>query len=178
MKKFCITIFLFLILVVSVIGFAYPKQNVKTEYLRIHVRANSNLDIDQNVKYLVKDAVVDYLTPFIAECKTKKQAENMLVYRKKGIEQTANGVLKAEGFSYKSSAEIKTELFPTRVYEGLTLESGYYDALILNLGSGEGDNWWCVVYPPLCFVGEGNGYVYKSKIYQVIEDFFSKNKEE
>ena len=56
------------------------------------------------------------------------------------------------------------------------VEKGFYDALIINLGSGEGDNWWCVVYPPLCFVGEGN-YVYRSKIKDVINDFFKKEKE-
>ena len=69
--------------------------------------------------------------------------------------------------------EIKNELFPTRVYNGLTVDSGYYDALIIYLGEGVGDNWWCVIFPPLCFVGRGN-YVYRSKIKSVIDDFLNK----
>ena len=52
------------------------------------------------------------------------------------------------------------------------LESGYYDSLIIELGDGKGDNWWCVVYPPLCFVGDGSGYLYKSKILKIIQDFY------
>ena len=68
------------------------------------------------------------------------------------------------------------EEFPTRVYGGLTLENGFYDALIIELGSGKGDNWWCVVYPPLCFSGEGTNYVYKSKLKQIINDFYEKQK--
>ena len=64
------------------------------------------------------------------------------------------------------------ERFPTRVYEGVTLAAGVYDALILELGSGEGDNWWCVVYPPLCFTGGSVNVVYRSKIAQIIRQFF------
>ena len=81
-------------------------------------------------------------------------------------------MLKKNGKNYVCTAQIKTEEFPTRVYEDLTLERGFYDALILNLGSGKGDNWWCVVYPPLCFVGEGTGYVYKSKLLAIINSFY------
>lgn len=80
-----------------------------------------------------------------------------------------------ERFSYRSKASVREEEFPTRVYEDLTLDAGYYDALILELGSGKGDNWWCVVYPPLCFTGGECGYVYKSKILEIIESFKKKN---
>ena len=62
-------------------------------------------------------------------------------------------MLEARGFTYRSSVKLAVERFPTRTYGDLTLGEGYYDALIVNLGSGEGDNWWCVVYPPLCFLG-------------------------
>ena len=173
MKKFCITFLLFLILVVSVICLNYPKET--NEYLRIHVRANSNLEVDQNVKYKVKDAVVEFLTPYIAECDTKQKAQQMLEENKEKLTQVANAQLKKEGFSYSARVEIKQEIFPTRVYKNLTLDSGIYDAIILYLGEGTGDNWWCVVYPPLCFTGEGQGYVIKSKIAEIIDNFFMKN---
>ena len=70
---------------------------------------------------------------------------------------------------------MREEEFPTRVYEGVTLEAGVYDALIVELGTGKGDNWWCVIYPPLCFSGEatGNNVQYRSRIWEIIRNFFS-----
>ena len=172
MKKFCISFFILAIIILSAIGLNLEENNVKKEYLRIHVRAHSNLEEDQAIKYLVKDAVVEYLTPFIAECDTKEKAERMLKGKLFEIERVADQVLKLNGKDYKSKASVREEEFPTRVYGSLCLENGFYDALILNLGSGEGNNWWCVVYPPLCFTGEGSSYVYKSKIKEIIDGFF------
>jgi stage II sporulation protein R len=177
MKNLCITLLLISIITLTAIGLTLPKKPINEEYLRIHVRANSNLEQDQEVKYLVKDAVVELLTPYIAECDTKKKAENTLKNLIPQIEKRAKEILEENGFTYNAKASIKRENFPTRVYGTLTLEQGFYDALILSLGNAEGDNWWCVVYPPLCFVGEGN-VEYKSKIYQIVKDFLDKYKEE
>ena len=176
MKKFCISFLIVAIIILSGIGLTASENQIQTEYLRIHIRANSNNECDQSIKYKIKDAVIEYLTPFIAECKTKEQAQNMLNSRLNGVSAVADNLLKNNGFSYRANAVIKREEFPTRIYGNLELEKGFYDALIVNLGSGEGDNWWCVVYPPLCFTGEGSGYVYRSKILDVINDFFRKEK--
>ena len=171
MRKICISFLIVAIIILSGICLILPKDTVKTEYLRIHIRANSNAEIDQTVKYKVKDQVVIFLTPYIAECDTKQKAINMLSVRLKGVEEVANRVLEENGFDYKSKAKIKNEEFPTRVYSGVQLKKGFYDALIIELGDGKGDNWWCVVYPPLCFTGEGVAYQYKSKILEIILDF-------
>ncbi len=174
MKKLCISFLIIGIITLSAVIFLTPET--KTEYLRLHIRANSNEQVDQNVKYLVKGAVVEYLTPFISTCDTKEKAERMLKENLSGIERVADMVLRENGFSYSSKASVKRENFPTRVYDGVTLEEGFYDALIINLGEGVGDNWWCVVYPPLCFVGSGNGnFKYKSKIIEIIDEWKSKN---
>lgn len=179
MKKVCISFFACVIIILSAIGLFLPKSGPETEYLRIHIRADSNDEQAQAVKYLVKEAVVEYLTPYIAQCDTKRKAETLLTDRLEEIEAVADKVLRENGFDYTSSAGVKNEKFPTRVYGSHTLSAGFYDALIINLGSGSGDNWWCVVYPPLCFTGDsGAGYVYKSKIMEIIDDFFSRNKEE
>ena len=82
----------------------------------------------------------------------------------------ANQVLAKNGFNYKATVAVRNEEFPTRVYEDLTLESGYYDALIVELGRAKGDNWWCVVYPPMCFTGNESGIIYKSKILEIIQN--------
>ena len=151
-----------------------PKQQEETEYLRIHIRANSNDLAEQNVKYKVKEGVVEALIPLICEIESFNEAKKVISENFELIEHTANQILQREGFSYKSKAKIDNEFFPTRTYDSLTLEEGYYDALILNLGSGQGDNWWCLVYPAFCFTStkNSNNVVYVSKIWEFIEKFF------
>ncbi|MBR2871356.1 MAG: stage II sporulation protein R [Clostridia bacterium] len=174
MKKFGISFLVLLIIVVSAIGISSTQKTENVEYLRIHVRADSNDESAQAVKYKVKDAVVDFLTPYIASITTKAQAEQKLNELLPQIESVADSVLRENGFSYSCKAKLDQENFPTRTYDDLTLEQGYYDALILELGSGKGDNWWCVVYPPLCFTGDSDvQYIYKSKILEIINDFKS-----
>lgn len=124
---------------------------------------------------MVRDAVVDYLTPFVAEAETKEEAMSLMNGQLSRIAQVADGVLRAHGFAYGARAELKDEEFPTRVYGEYTLEAGIYQALIVYLGSGTGDNWWCVVYPPLCFAGQpGENIVYKSKIKEIIDGWKSR----
>ena len=146
----------------------------ETEYLRIHIRANSNGEADQAVKYKVRDGIVAYLTPVAASCTTKEQAIDAITERLEDVEAVAERVLRENGYSYGARASIRAEEFPTRVYDGVTLEAGIYDALIVELGTGAGDNWWCVVYPPLCFTGGNVSVTYRSKILEIIENFFDK----
>lgn len=151
---------------------AVPSNSSNADFLRIHIRADSNDAADQNVKFQVKSAVVEYLTPYLANAQTKQQAMNIVKSHLTGIEQVCDKVLKDNGFTYTSHAKLCQEQFPDRTYDGVTLAAGVYDALIIELGSGSGNNWWCVVYPPLCFVGgESNGtnsIVYKSKLMEII----------
>ena len=89
-------------------------------------------------------------------------------------------MLRDGGYNYVSNAELRNEYFPTRAYNDVVFESDYYDALILELGSGEGDNWWCVAYPPLCFVGNdlgSDGIQYRSKLLDMISKFFGERYE-
>ncbi len=146
-------------------------NSVCTEYLRIHIRANSNSQADQNVKYKVKDAVVDALIPLLADIDDFEEAKIVMSENFSLIEEVANEVLQKNGYSYGCKAQIDNEYFPTRVYDNLTLEEGFYDALILRLGSGEGDNWWCLVYPAFCFTNSSNSanIVYISKIWEKLK---------
>ncbi len=174
MKKACITLCCLAIIILSILAVFAGGNNQNEKYLRIHIRANSNMQIDQNVKYQVKEKIVEYLTPYVAECKTVDNAKKMVETKLSGVKSVADTVLKENGFCYLSNAKLIREEFPLRTYGDLTLESGYYDALIVDLGSGEGDNWWCVIYPPLCFTGDETNYVYKSKIVDIINDFFKR----
>lgn len=167
-QKACISLVFFAIILLLIV---LPKsKQVNQEYLRLHIRANSNQTIDQNIKYKVKEVVVDYLTPFVAKCKTKADAKDMLESQKKSLNRVIDDFLIANGFDYGSKVSILSEKFPTRVYDGVELPSGIYDAVIIELGKGVGDNWWCVVYPPLCF-SDSKNVVYRSLILDVINEF-------
>lgn len=171
MKKACI-VFCLLFIIILTAALALPSDG-GSQFLRLHVRANSDGAADQAVKYAVKEAVVECLLPVAASCESKEEAMAAVEASLGAIERAADAVLAAEGFSYTSRAELKREEFPARVYDGVTLEAGVYDALIVSLGTGAGANWWCVVYPPLCFAGEGTGDVrYASRIAEIIRDFF------
>jgi stage II sporulation protein R len=142
-------------------------------YIRIHIRANSDSEDDQRVKLLVRDELVKMLIPRLAECADVNAAKEAIASSLKDIERVANLTLSRGGKTYESKALLLRENFPLREYDGLTLPSGEYDALIVNLGEGEGANWWCVAFPPLCFVPDGNGgqAKYKSKILEIIGGF-------
>ena len=173
MKKFVLV----LIAIIAVIGTVFiakimnSSAEADTEFLRIHVRANSNSQTDQSIKYIVKDEVVRFITPYAAQCTDKEKAIEIISSILPQIEEVCDGVLQANGFSYKSKASVRVEEFPTRVYGDLTLESGLYDALIIELGSGTGDNWWCVIYPPLCFTSGTADVKYRSAIWDIINKF-------
>ena len=153
MKKFVICISLILIVVLCFICFPQNKKE-EIDYLRLHIRANSNLNIDQEVKYKVKDIVVEYLTPYFSQVKSKDEAIEIVNDLSKEIETKCERVLRSNGFLYSANVKVNNEFFPTRKYDNTTLESGYYDAVIIELGEAKGDNWWCVMYPPLCFVNK------------------------
>lgn len=144
----------------------------EVQYLRIHIRANSNSVQDQNVKYRVKDEVVSTLIPYLSEIGSFEEAKEFIQDNFDLIEGVADGVLRDEGFSYTSKASLQNQHFPTRAYGDLVLEEGDYDALILNLGEGEGDNWWCVVFPAFCFTSstKSGQYEYISAIWEIIKN--------
>ena len=169
MKK--IILFVSIVLVVVVLVFCSKGGEEKEEFLRVHIRANSNEAVDQAVKYKVRDAVVDALIPVLSEVETFEEAMAKTEQSFDLIKNTADKVLQESGFSYESSVRLCQENFPTRVYGDLTLEEGVYDALIIDLGSGEGNNWWCLVYPAFCFTSSKNStnYEYISKILEIIE---------
>ncbi|MGN0824585.1 MAG: stage II sporulation protein R [Candidatus Coproplasma sp.] len=176
-KKIRITFFLLFIIIATVL-LALPVKgesaNSNTDYLRIHIRANSNLDCDQQVKYLVKEKVVEFITPHIKECVSKRESITVMQSLTEDIVKVCEKELKAQGFNYGARAEVKSEKFPTRVYGQLTLKEDVYDALIIELGTGKGDNWWCVIYPPLCFTSASQDIEYRSFIYDIINKFMNK----
>lgn len=175
MKKISIIMILLLVSVIILGGCANnSKENGKL--LRIHIRADSNSVVDQSVKMLVKDSVVEYLDGKLKYETDFSRAIRTVNDSARKIKSIADDVLESNGFDYRATVRVDREYFPTRCYEDIVVESGVYDALIIELGSGSGDNWWCVIYPPLCFVGReesGDGITYKSKIAEIWRKYFS-----
>lgn len=181
MKKI-LAVFLLINVVLSIAVFSGCNNDgeVNSDCVRIHIRANSNLDADQSVKMNVVAAVVEYLTPVLAECETASEAKTAIEDNLAEIESVADKKLAELGEDYKATASLSVEDFPTRQYLDYVFPSGKYDALIIELGEGAGDNWWCVAFPPLCFVPAEEGsdnFKYKSKIVEIIEDYFGSKDE-
>jgi len=177
MKKFIFGLIAVLIMVVAVVAFLPKQQELKEyDYLRIHIRANSNLDADQQVKYEIKNEVVKFLTPYLSDVPTKSEAIDIVNNNKPSLIDICISKLRSKGFMYSVNIKVCNEYFPARTYNNTTLDSGFYDAVIVELGSATGDNWWCVMYPPLCFTKktEGNADIkYKSRIWQWLKKVFN-----
>ena len=151
------------------------QQKLAEGCIRIHIRANSNSQEDQTVKLAVRDQITAYLQSALKDCKAKSDAQKVLARESRTLVAIADATLSANGFKYSSSIRVDNEYFPDRVYDGYEFPAGNYDAVVINLGSGSGDNWWCVAFPPLCFVPDSQGekVVYKSWIKEILNKLFS-----
>lgn len=126
------------------------QQNLKSNLIRFHVRANSNSRMDQTYKLKVRDAVIDQISPELSEAKTKEEAFKILKMQKNRIKNTAQEILKKEGVKQKVNVHFVQEKFPEKNYGQYTFPEGIYDAVRIDLGAAKGNNWWCVMFPDLC----------------------------
>lgn len=122
------------------------------QVLRLHIIADSNSDADQTVKLAVRDAVITYLEPYLDGVTTKREAMEIIDAQMAALTDIANAVLSENGFPYTAKAGLSRTYFPVKLYGDLVLPAGEYDALRICLGSAKGKNWWCLVFPQLCFV--------------------------
>ncbi|MEG2450785.1 MAG: stage II sporulation protein R [Clostridia bacterium] len=178
-KNTLFIIFAFILLSFSVVLLSacnsFSQQQLSAECVRIHIRANSNDDCDQNVKLKVRDEITKYLTVQLEGCLDKNDAIATLSSEIPQLTAIADNTLQKHGYQYKSQVRLSNEYFPERKYDGYDFPKGNYDALIVELGSGVGDNWWCVAFPPLCFIpdsGNGEKIVYKSWIKEKLDKMF------
>ena len=128
------------------------QRGIAEKIIRFHVRANSDSDEDQALKLLVKDAVVDYLSEDMKTSGSKEDSVTYITSHIEDIEAVALNVIEEQGYDYTVDAYLTTEYFPTKSYGDVTIPCGEYDAFRIDIGENAGKNWWCVLYPPLCFV--------------------------
>ncbi len=143
-------------LILSSVPFAAACSDMYENIVRIRVIANSDSAEDQAVKLAVRDALLDSSKGLFAPCQSEADAVLAAKSNLTAFKETADKVLLNEGLCYKSKLSFRREYFPTRVYGDFTLPAGEYDALVVTLGDGKGENWWCVMFPQVC-VGACSG---------------------
>ena len=127
------------------------QKSIADKILRFHVLANSDSEADQNVKKQVRDAVGAYIEPYLLECENIEETRATVNDHMDEIIAVSKETLAANGFTYGASAELTHTDFPEKTYGDYTFPEGNYEALEITLGDGAGHNWWCVLFPPMCF---------------------------
>lgn len=125
-------------------------EGVRENVVRLHILAHSNSAEDQALKEKVRDAVLAASADWQESASTPREALALAQSRLPQLEAMARDTVVAEGYDYPVSVEVCRTYFPTRQYDAVTLPAGTYDAVRVILGEGQGDNWWCVMYPPMC----------------------------
>lgn len=126
------------------------QQKLSGELVRLHVIAASDSDADQALKLRIRDRALMHLTPLLDRAQSVDDARAVIESELPHLEKLANDEIAAAGFDYSAAAALSPERYPTREYMGFALPAGSYLSLRITLGGGEGQNWWCVVFPPLC----------------------------
>ena len=134
-------------------------DEIKDKLIRFHVIANSDSDEDQAVKLLVRDEVIDYINVQLKDDTGIDEARDILKDNIEEVNNIAVNILRENGFDYEANTMISNENFPDKVYGDYLFPQGNYEAFRIIIGNGEGHNWWCVMFPPLCFVDETKGDV-------------------
>lgn len=160
--KMIVILSFLLFLYTSICAISYA-QNISTDIansvFRLHVLANSDSEEDQNLKYLVRDNLLKYMNEICKDCSSKEEATKLVQENKESFKQIALDTIKENGYSYDVNINIGNFEFPTKNYGDISLPAGYYDALRVEIGEAKGQNWWCVMFPPLCFVDISSGVV-------------------
>ena len=165
MKKFLkmtiiLSFLLFIYITIYAISYAkYISNDISESVFRLHVIANSDTKEDQDLKYKVRDKLIEYMNSLSSNYTTKEEAIEVVKNHKNEFKQIALNTIKDEGFDYDVNINIGNFEFPTKHYGDISLPAGFYDALRVEIGEAKGQNWWCVMFPPLCFVDVSSGVV-------------------
>ena len=192
-----ILISLVLCSILNITSFSNQCNGIRDKMLRMHVIANSDSKADQTLKLKVRDAVLSKGKEIFDGSVTAWEAEEKIKPYIDELEKTALSVIKNEGYNYDVNITVQKDFFKTRTYDNsVTLPAGYYTAVKVIIGEGKGQNWWCVMFPPMCLpaanaeceiddvlnsdenniVSNGQKYKIKFKIIEICEEFLKKYK--
>lgn len=159
-RIFVILILLSLFILISAISYVDAvSNNIADSVFRLHVIANSDSKEDQELKLKVRDELLSYMNIISKDSTNKQEAMQIANENKEEFIQIAEKVIKENGYNYTVNVQVGKADFPTKYYGDITLPAGTYDALKVQIGEAKGQNWWCVMFPPLCFVDVSTGIV-------------------
>lgn len=151
---------LFSFVLISLTSYANTiSEDLSNNFFRLHILANSDSDEDQNLKLKIRDNIIEYMNTLSYSGLTKEEAINLTNSNLENFKKIAETIILDEGYNYPVSLEIGNFYFPTKEYGNISLPSGYYDALKIEIGEAKGKNWWCSLFPPLCFVDISAGVI-------------------
>lgn len=133
--------------------------DIANNVFRLHVIANSDSEEDQNLKYIVRDSILSYVNGILENINNKEDVVLTINNHIDEIKNIAQQAVYNEGFTYDVEIEVGNFKFPTKTYGNISFPPGLYDALRVKIGNASGKNWWCVMFPPLCFVDVSSGIV-------------------
>ncbi len=134
-------------------------SGISDSVFRLHVIANSDSEEDQALKFKVRDSLINYMSEISKNVDSKEEIIKLVNEHKNEFYNIAINTIKDNGYDYDVNINVGNFSFPTKVYGDISLPSGYYDALRVEIGEAKGQNWWCVMFPPLCFVDVSSGIV-------------------
>lgn len=135
------------------------QEGIADEIIRLHVIANSDSEDDQNLKYKVKDAICEAFGPLFNEAQTIEEAREQIKETIPEIKEVALRTIQEQGYHYPVHISLSHEWFPVKSYAQYTLPAGTYEALRIQIGDANGQNWWCIMFPPLCFVSSTYSFI-------------------
>lgn len=143
-------------------------NKVKNSLIRFHVIANSDSNEDQNLKIKVKNQVIDYLYPYLNNSKSLDESREIIKANMPQVNKLAQEIINDNNYNYDVKLQLSRENFPEKSYGNIVLPQGNYEAFRIIIGNGQGKNWWCVMFPPLCFVDESKAEVEYDKVEEKI----------
>ena len=146
-------IFILLLLITSLTSSIKLSEDISNKVFRLHIRANSDEMFDQNLKLKVRDELLNDTESIFNNCKSVDEAIRSAKDNIDIIKDSVINTIRANGYEYGCSVRIGKEYFNTRKYDDFTLPAGVYESLIVEIGSGKGHNWWCVMFPSVCISG-------------------------
>ena len=150
-KRFYVAIVVLLIALMALSFLpVHGERDIYDTVVRLHVLANSDSEEDQALKLMVRDGVLEATAPLVEDCTTQAEAVEALTAHLNDLEAAALSVVQSEGYDYPVTVLLGEEDYPTRVYESCAFPAGTYVSLRVLIGEGEGQNWWCCLFPPLC----------------------------
>ena len=160
-KRFLIVLILFSFFIfISAASYVNAvSEDIAQSVFRLHVIANSDSKEDQDLKYKVRDKVLEYMNEISMDCSSKEEVILLAEEHKEEFKKIAEDVIKENGYDYTVNISIGNFDFPTKTYGDISLPAGEYDALRIEIGEAKGQNWWCVMFPPVCFVDVTSGVV-------------------